>query len=266
MRFEQGLEQHEFEIQVLLSWRVINDGDGTKRLVATCQPPLLHEHVEYRLCARFGGRFDAKEVRDLRAAGLLHALHFDVEQRATGIGIDFDELRSIRRDVKIETEEYAASSRWNLRDNGRGGEHLFAKAGQAGHRLHCADDTSHLLRVLLRDEYRDIGKKMRMRFDNGSLDARSAKPGIESLLQGGQVGSHAFAFTIETLGEADCIGHAATFRCARTRNSIVPATAPTSCAAMNAGTSSGRMPVKLFVSERPIVIAGFANDVEAVNQ
>ena len=35
---------------------------------------------------------------------------------------------------------------------------------------------------------------------------------------------------------------------------------------MNGGTSCGRIPAKVSVSERAIVTAGFANDVEGVNQ
>src|SRR5439155_8469096 len=35
---------------------------------------------------------------------------------------------------------------------------------------------------------------------------------------------------------------------------------------MNAGASAGLTPAKVSVSERPIVTAGFANDVDAVNQ
>jgi len=34
----------------------------------------------------------------------------------------------------------------------------------------------------------------------------------------------------------------------------------------NPGTSAGRIPEKLFDSERAMVIAGLANEVEAVNQ
>ena len=42
--------------------------------------------------------------------------------------------------------------------------------------------------------------------------------------------------------------------------------APTNCAPMNGGTSAGRIPENVFVSERAIVIAGLANEVDAVNQ
>jgi hypothetical protein len=41
---------------------------------------------------------------------------------------------------------------------------------------------------------------------------------------------------------------------------------PTSCAAMNANTPLGAIPAKVSDNERAIVTAGFANDVEAVNQ
>ena len=46
----------------------------------------------------------------------------------------------------------------------------------------------------------------------------------------------------------------------------IPARAPRSCATMNIGTSSGAMPAKVAVNARAIVTAGFANEVEAVNQ
>ena len=42
--------------------------------------------------------------------------------------------------------------------------------------------------------------------------------------------------------------------------------APASCAMMNPGTSAGRIPENVLDSERAMVIAGLANDVDAVNQ
>ena len=42
--------------------------------------------------------------------------------------------------------------------------------------------------------------------------------------------------------------------------------APAICAAMKPGASAGRIPEKVLVSERAKVTAGFANDVDAVNQ
>jgi hypothetical protein len=50
------------------------------------------------------------------------------------------------------------------------------------------------------------------------------------------------------------------------RNKEVAQIAPATCAARNPGTSSGRTPANVSVKERATVTAGFANDVEAVNQ
>jgi len=50
------------------------------------------------------------------------------------------------------------------------------------------------------------------------------------------------------------------------RNSAVAAAAPRICATMNAGASAGRIPANVLLMLRASVIAGFANDVEDVNQ
>jgi hypothetical protein len=46
---------------------------------------------------------------------------------------------------------------------------------------------------------------------------------------------------------------------------MTAATIPTNCAAMNAGTLVGAIPANVSESERAIVTAGLANEVEAVN-
>lgn len=50
------------------------------------------------------------------------------------------------------------------------------------------------------------------------------------------------------------------------RNNNVAAIPPANCAAMNKGASTGRMPAKVSLRVLAIVTAGFANDVDAVNQ
>jgi hypothetical protein len=50
------------------------------------------------------------------------------------------------------------------------------------------------------------------------------------------------------------------------RNSTVAALAPAICATMKPGASFGRIPANVSVAARASVTAGFANDVEAVNQ
>lgn len=50
------------------------------------------------------------------------------------------------------------------------------------------------------------------------------------------------------------------------QNKTVAANAPKAWAATNAGTSAGRMPANVLGNARAMVSAGFAKDVEAVNQ
>src|SRR5580692_5908287 len=50
------------------------------------------------------------------------------------------------------------------------------------------------------------------------------------------------------------------------RNRAVAVDAPIAWPTRNGGTSSGRIPANVFVAARAIVTAGFANEVDAVNQ
>src|ERR1700732_850491 len=50
------------------------------------------------------------------------------------------------------------------------------------------------------------------------------------------------------------------------RNRAVAADAPIAWLTRNAGTSFGRIPANVSVAARAIVTAGFANEVDAVNQ
>jgi hypothetical protein len=49
-------------------------------------------------------------------------------------------------------------------------------------------------------------------------------------------------------------------------NKAVAIAAPTNCAVINPGTSIGRIPLKVSVAALASETAGFANDVDAVNQ
>src|SRR5579872_1431833 len=50
------------------------------------------------------------------------------------------------------------------------------------------------------------------------------------------------------------------------RKSTVAASAPINCVMMKPGASAGLIPAKVSVNDRASVTAGFANDVDAVNQ
>src|SRR6266567_1147829 len=55
-------------------------------------------------------------------------------------------------------------------------------------------------------------------------------------------------------------------RLANQRKRNVAATPPANCASTNGKTSAGRIPENVSLSDLAIVTAGFANDVDAVNQ
>src|SRR6187399_2048811 len=71
MRFEQRFEQQELEMEILLAWRVIDDGDGAELFFAARQTPLVHEHRDDGACALFGRWLHAEELGDLVATRLL---------------------------------------------------------------------------------------------------------------------------------------------------------------------------------------------------
>ncbi len=61
--------------------------------------------------------------------------------------------------------------------------------------------------------------------------------------------------------------HSIGYFCEYSHRITAPATsAPANCARMNAGASTGRMPAKVSLAVRANVTAGFANEVDAVNQ
>src|SRR6187431_1304247 len=93
---------------------------------------------------------------------------------------------------------------------------------------------------------------------------RSARDPVDSLLKLHYVGGGAVAAAVEILrGALFPIHGAGAFWNASTRNSTSPSAAPANSAMMNPGTSAGRMPENESLSERPTVMAGFANDVDA---
>lgn len=70
--------------------------------------------------------------------------------------------------------------------------------------------------------------------------------------------SHSDVVAVWRAGEA--------FASKRKRANVAATNAPASCAAMKAGTSVGLIPANVSESERAIVMAGLANEVDAVNQ
>ena len=93
-----------------------------------------------------------------------------------------------------------------------------------------------------------------------------AETRAEPLPQRRNIRARACALAVEFVGETDGVVHAVTLRSAKNFNSNAPTEAPAICATMKPGASAGRIPANVSERVRPRVIAGFANEVEAVNQ
>jgi|SRR6266404_9237658 len=89
------------------------------------------------------------------------------------------------------------------------------------------------------------------------LSFGSSQEVLEKVCDGGDFDGCAIGCADGASGGKDGTSH---------RNNRVAVSAPAICAATNAGTSTGRIPENVSEMERATVTAGFANDVEDVNQ
>src|SRR6185503_5748655 len=112
------------------------------------------------------------------------------------------------------------------------------------------DGAMHLAHLVAGHEHRRRREQVGM----GGLDAQPPSQLVE-------IRQRAITFPVESFRGV----HAVALR-SNTCSSHAPATPPTAWAAMKPGVSAGRMPANVSLSARPMLMAGFANDVDAVNQ
>src|SRR6185503_2732402 len=110
----------------------------------------------------------------------------------------------------------------------------------------------HRVRVRMLQEYRRLGEQVWMSLDDGSSPIHP----IHFTPECGEVGHRAVAVAVEIFRvDHSLLVHVAAFRSAKSRKRNKPAIAPASCAPMNIGASSGRIPAKVSLRLRPMVIA-----------
>jgi len=93
-------------VQVLGFGGIVHDRDACERCVGARQPPLVAEHGDETALRAPPAPPAGGEAVHLRAAGLLGARQVDVEQRATGVSVDFDQARTALVEMKVVTEKY----------------------------------------------------------------------------------------------------------------------------------------------------------------
>ena len=107
---EHALRQQEFRIEVLRFGSFIHDGDAGERCSTMRQPPFVAEHGEETLFQIRCG--------NCRAGPIRHARTLDqqgVEEPAARVGVDLDQMRALRIEVKIVAVENAVCAVWHGR-------------------------------------------------------------------------------------------------------------------------------------------------------
>ena len=79
----------------------------------------------------------------------------EVQQRAAGIRVDFDEPRAVPGKVKVVTEEHASRPKVLPGRRRRTREQALAHGRGVGYRLERADEPGHRLDMIPRHEYRE---------------------------------------------------------------------------------------------------------------
>ncbi len=166
MAAKQVGEEEKLRIQELRLRVFVDDSDARGPAGAPRGAPLGLEHLD-EMSLELGGRERAVlEGRDIVAAGALRPAQDGVEHRAAGIGVDLDEPRTLRSQMKVVPHEYARSCGVVARNWGRPGEHRLAVRGKRGDLFDGAYDLRHLVHMSARDEYRQCREKVRAALGN----------------------------------------------------------------------------------------------------
>ena len=193
---EQAAEQLELGRQILLCRLFVDDGDAPQWTVAAGQMPLLKEHGDEagldivrltRLRHEFGHRIAARTLRRCQPR---------IEQAATGVGVDLDQLRAVVADVKVVTEEDTARRASTTCRSWCPAEHTFLPGRQGNNRLHRSDQFGHVLHVATANEDDGIGKEMRPGFAQFAVEGFLA----QRLFQRRVIERNAGAVTVEDFG------------------------------------------------------------------
>jgi hypothetical protein len=120
--FEPAPREQEFRVQVLLARSLVDDGDRTQPHVASGEPPFGFEHVDDPLPELRLGGLRGHEIAGGIATGAMRGARGDIQECAAGIGVDFDQLRTVAPDVEVEAHEHTGSAAIDTRNRGRSGQ------------------------------------------------------------------------------------------------------------------------------------------------
>ena len=106
MAGEHLTEQLEFGAQVLGLRFLVDDRNASEFVVRSLRPQLVPEHIDEHLFHVFDSVRPGEEVTDFAATGLLGGGDVLQQKCAACVRIDLDQPRTVRRQVKVVTEEH----------------------------------------------------------------------------------------------------------------------------------------------------------------
>jgi hypothetical protein len=170
-------------------------------VITASQPPLLAKHRQKGFLDRHRRRH---HPRHRCAARTLCMQQASVEQRAAGVRIDFDQMRTVCAEVKVIPQENAGGTGRMPRQRRRVGEHAFAIRRQGHQPFEQGDDPCHTREMLGADENHAVRKQMRSRRQQFSVRERSVAF-FERALQGSMIDRDAGAAAIEQFSRRSAV-------------------------------------------------------------
>jgi len=140
------------------------------------------------------------ERAHLDATSLLRLCEHGVQQCATGVGIDLDELGAAVSEVEVVAVEHAAWAVFDRRDRWGRDQGCVTKRRERKDALDCLDDGEHRVDVLAAYEDRHRCEEVRLVREHRRIQTARSTPALEQHLEGCAVDRDARALAIQGLG------------------------------------------------------------------
>jgi hypothetical protein len=131
-----------------------------QRFADTLSSPFRDEHVEQHALERIGIDWPLEDGQHWFATRLLRPGERSVQECPASVGVDLDQARALRRDVKIVAHEHANRPRLESRNRRGPRQDCVAVPGLRCDGLHGADQRLHRRNVLAGDEDRRFRKQV----------------------------------------------------------------------------------------------------------
>ena len=189
------LIKEKLRVQVLLVRPLVDDCHGPERIGSALCLPFGPEDIEERSLDLIWFHRGHRQADGLGATHPLGPRQHRVEQRAAGIRVDLDELRTRGAQVKVVPQETAGETGIEMRDLRSPRENRTAECRSRDDSFYCVDDARHLRDLSAGHEQRNGSKQMRMSIDHALRKPQRTQLPFELTSQGTVVQGQAAART-----------------------------------------------------------------------